>query len=263
MRDPELDAILAKHAPRTWWLRLIGRIVVVGLLLLILVGIAGALLHPPFRLLVGWFFHLRAVLPNLSWSLEMILCSLGAAALGIAGMQSLMPRLAGRAWPWRWTLAWFGLLVMLFATSIAAVGVVHQAAWLLRSPWFEMGGRSRVIMSASNARQLVAACKLYAADHSGMLPASVAELLRDEIIPDTKILFGRLGEKMPDEMWAYLGAGLRDSDDGELPVVISPSANARGQRVIACLDGSAGLRDKTQVEAALALLREHAARKSK
>ncbi len=37
-------------------------------------------------------------------------------------------------WRWRWTLGLLGLVVLVFVSGTAAIGVTHQAVWLFRSP---------------------------------------------------------------------------------------------------------------------------------
>ncbi|MFO1439123.1 MAG: hypothetical protein U1F81_12475 [Verrucomicrobiaceae bacterium] len=257
MSDPEMDAIIAKHAPpRFRWLRLIGRTVVIVVLLLILLAGAFELLEAPFRLVLGWLFHLRNVLPALSWSLESILCSLGALLLGVVGLHLLMPKLTGRAWPLRWSVAWCGLLTLLFATSVAAVGIVHQTGWLFRAPWFETKFFS-AMRSVNNARQVILSCHQYAAKHHESFPSGLHELGTEKIVADTRIYFGHPDRKMPEEAWVYLAAGLKATDNPALPVLLSPSTSPAHQRIIGRLDGSTELVDEAEVEKALKLLQQH------
>jgi hypothetical protein len=257
MSNPEMDSIVAKHTPpRFRWLRLIGRTVVIVVLLLILLAGAFELLEAPFRLLFGWLFHLRNVLPALSWSLESILCSLGALLLGVAGLHLLMPKLTGRAWPLRWSIAWCGLLTLLFATSVAAVGIVHQTGWLFRAPWFETKFFS-AMRSVNHARQVIMSCHQYAAKHHGSFPSGLHKLGSDGIVEDTRIYFGRPDRNMPEEAWVYLAAGLKTTDDHALPALLSPSINPAHERIIGRLDGSAELVDEAEVEKALKLLQQH------
>ncbi len=257
MSDPVMDAIIARHAPpRFRWLKIIGRTVVITLVLFIVLAGAIELLEPPFRLLFGWLFHLRNVLPALSWSLETILCSIGALLLGVTGLHVLMPQLTGKPWPMRWSVAWCGLLTLLFATSIAAVGIVHQTGWLLRAPWFET--RYFAAMQAvNNARQVIVSCHQFAAKHHECFPSSFDELGSDGIVADTRIYFGRPDRNMPEETWVYLGAGLTTTDDHTLPVLISPSISPSHQRILGRLDGSTELVDESEVQLALERLRQH------
>jgi hypothetical protein len=234
-----MDAIIARHAPpRFRWLRLIGRTVVIVLLVLILLAGAGELLEPPFRLLFGWLFHLRNVLPALSWSLETILCSLGALLLGVSGLHLLMPRLFGRAWPLRWSVAWCGLLTLLFATSIAAVGIVHQTGWLFRVTWFEYPFSTHVQGSILNAHQVILLCKGFAKEHEGRWPDSLDELIQPGGLMTERLFFSQVNRRIAPEPWVYLGAGRRDDDDPSTPILISPQATPESPIVVGWLNGS-------------------------
>lgn len=246
MSDPVMDAIIARYAPpRFRWLRIIGRTVVITLVLLIVLAGAIELLEPPFRLLFGWLFHLRNVLPALSWSLETVLCSLGALLLGVTGLHLLMPKLTGKPWPMRWSVAWCGLLTLLFATSIAAVGIVHQTGWLFRAPWFEDRSRSVAVSSISNAKQVVIACKIHAEENNGRWPDSLEALVQSGVVDTEKIFFSQVTRKQPPAPWIYLGAGVSETDDSSTVVLISSQTSPEAPMVVARLDGSAEYIAKT------------------
>lgn len=239
MSDPEMDAIIAKHAPpRFRWLRLILKTVLFFFALLILLSGAFELFEAPFRLLFGWLFHLRNVLPALSWSLEAILCSLGALLLGVAGLHLLMPKLTGRTWPLRWSVAWCGLLTLLFATSIAAVGIVHQTGWLFRVTWFEYTFTSSVQGSILNAHQVILLCKSFAKEHEGRWPDSLDELIQPGGLMTEEFFFSQVNRQIAPEPWVYLGAGRKDENDPSIPILISPQATPESPIVVGWLNGS-------------------------
>lgn len=229
------------------------------LLVLFLVSFlfAAGLLEVPFRLLLGWAPYLVHVVPQTQVNMELLLCSLGALALGMIGMQWLMSRLrAPQRWPWRWTLTWCAMLVVMFSTSIAAVGIVHQAAWLFRLPvWIEWSGMGTQIKTMMNAKQVVLAARQYASAHDDKFPESCAEMM-PEIVTDSRIFWVSVDKNMPLEPLVYAGAGLRDSDHGDWPVVWSPRPSANGQRVIARLDGSAEVIGEEKFQEMLAAFRE-------
>lgn len=240
MSDARPEGAIAKHASSCWrWLWLIVKTVLIVLLLLVVLAGAAELLEPPFRLLFGWLFHLRSVLPAISWSMETLLCSLGALLLGVAGLHLLMPRLTGRGWPFRWSLAWCGLLTLLFATSIAAVGIVHQTGWLFRAPWFEDRTRSYIHGSISNAKQVILVCKQHASQNNGMWPDSLETLTSSDLLHTEKLFFSQVNRQVPPAPWIYLGAGLKDADDDATPVLISQQTAPDGPMVVGFLDGSA------------------------
>lgn len=216
-----------------------------------------SLLELPFHLAFGWLFYLIEVVPQTQFNVELLLCSLGALLLGTFGLQLLMSRLrASNRWPWRWTLAWCAMLVVMFSTSIAAVGIVHQTGWLFRLPgWIEMGGMGTQMKAVNNAKQVVLAARQYASAHDGKFPEFCAEMM-PEIVTDSRIFWASVDRNMPVEPLVYAGAGLRDTDYGNLLVVWSPRPSANGRRVIARLDGSAEVVREEKFQEMLAAFRE-------
>ena len=208
-----------------------------------------------FHAFFGWAPYLAKVIPQITWNAEIAACSVGALLLGVVGMRWLMPRLSpSRQWPWRWSFAWCGLLVLLFGTSIAAIGVVHQVGWLFRAPQLIDGH----FWSASNragasGRHLLVCVHGYAGDHRGHLPEHYRQVIGGELC------FCRLEKDYAEEPWIYLGAGLRSADNGSLPVLVSPRSNRRGQRMLVRLDGSSDLVSEDQFQAELKQLNEHLA----
>jgi hypothetical protein len=233
-------------------------LVFLSLLMLMTVAMGStALLEVPVHLLIGWMFYLVEVVPQTRINPELLLSSSAALLLGIAGLQWLMRKFCDRNhWPWRFTLAWCGILVVMFGTSIAAVGIVHQTGWLFRMPaWIEMGGMATQMKAMSNAKQVVLAAKQYASAHDGKFPESCAELM-PEIVTDSRIFWASVDRNMPAEPLVYAGAGMRDTDYGNLLVVWSPRASANGWRVIARLDGSAEVVREEKFQEMLAAFRE-------
>ncbi len=224
--------------------------------------LAAGLLEVPFRLLLGWAPYLVHVVPQTQINVELLLCSLGALALGMIGLQYLMSRLcAPKHWPWRWTLAWCAMLVVMFSTSIAAVGIVHQAGWLFRLPvWIEWSGMSAQVKAMLNAKQVVLAARQYAGAHDGKFPESCAEMM-PEIVTDSRIFWASVDKGMPLEPLVYAGAGLRGSDAGNLPVVWSPRPSANGRRAVARLDGRTEIVREEEFQAMLTHLQEHLAKR--
>jgi hypothetical protein len=114
---------------RIW--RLVKWVLIVFLVLFLVLFVLGVgLLEVPFHLLLGWVPYLANVVPQTQVNVELLLCSLGALLLGMAGMQWLMSRLCvPKHWLWRWTLVWCAMLIVMFCTSIAAVGIVQLRAY--------------------------------------------------------------------------------------------------------------------------------------
>ncbi|WP_395749195.1 hypothetical protein [Prosthecobacter sp.] len=213
-----------------------------------------------YRLAFGWAHYLSQVIPQTQINVELLLCSLAALLLGMLGLQSLMSRLrsSGR-WHWRYTFAWCAILILMFSTSIAAVGIVHQTGWLFRLPvWYDMN-MGRQMKAVSNTKQVVLCAQQYAKYHDGRLPDTIADMI-PEIISDTRIFWASVDYAMPPEPLVYAGAGLHDNDAATLPIVWSAHASASGKRVVATLDGSAFVITEEKFQAMLATLREHLAK---
>lgn len=201
--------------------------------------LAAGLLEVPFRLLLGWAPYLAHVVPQTQVNVELLLCSLGALALGMIGLQWLMSRLrTPLRWSWRWTLACCAMLVVMFSTSIAAVGIVHQVGWLFRLPkWIEWSGFGVQTQALNHAKQVLLAARQHAKDHGGRLPDTCAEMM-PEIVSEARIFWTTVDRGMPLEPLIYAGAGLSDTDDGDLLVIWTPRPSADGRRVVMRLDGS-------------------------
>jgi hypothetical protein len=99
-----------------------------------LVGLAIVIAGPILTTLaLGWLWYLVAVLPRVHLNLPEIALALGFA-LGLAlGAQALARRVITPVWRWRWTLLGLGLVVTMFATSMASAGVAHHLGWMLRA----------------------------------------------------------------------------------------------------------------------------------
>jgi hypothetical protein len=115
----------------------VGLLVVVAILL----GVVGASaeLQALGALTFGWWSYVARVAPRVTVS------TTGMATAGIclvlftAGLHGFLrwlhreTRGGDLRWKPRWTLSVVGVIVVMFASGIATVGVVHQAGWLLSS----------------------------------------------------------------------------------------------------------------------------------
>ncbi|MCX6849150.1 MAG: hypothetical protein NTY98_09545 [Verrucomicrobia bacterium] len=241
-----------------WLLIIVGVLLLLLSVLLFVTNQTLVLLEPPYHLAVGWVPYLWRVMPQVQFNSELLLCSMGALALGMIGMQNLMTRLtASRRWPWRFTWMWCAVLIVMFCTSIAAIGIVHQTGWLFRLPtWIEWSGMGNQIKAVSNARQVLLSAHQYAKDHDGRLPDTCADMM-PEIVTDSRIFWASVDRDMPPEPLIYAGAGMRDTDDGSLPVVWSAHASSNGRRAIVRLDGHAEIVHEEKFQEMLAALREN------
>ena len=176
--------------------------------LLLLVGLTCVGIWIPgldilFFLLVGWGFFLGRVGPQLEvrWDLvASVAVYVAALVVGShlflgwlyreSGRRDRVPPVptdpaalpAARRWKWRWTLAGFALIGLMFAAGTATIGVVHQVSWLARSPEpIYRRGRDRPnrIKCAANLRTIGQGLLMYAQDHGGKYPDDFGTVLRD------------------------------------------------------------------------------------
>jgi hypothetical protein len=262
------ETIPEKPAPPSVIRRVLKWLLILAIVLLLLLSAllfitnqTVILLEPFYHLLVGWLPYLGRVIPQVQINGELLLCSLGALLLGMLGLQSLMSRLTAptRRWRWRFTWMWCVLLIVMFCTSIAAVGIVHQTGWLFRLPkWIELTGMATQMKAVSNAKQVIMCARLYARDHNGNLPHSYADM-RQEIVSDSRIFWVSVDRDMPVELLTYVGSGLHDTDDGSLPIVWSAHPSSTGKRVVGTLDGQAMVIPEAKFQEMLTTARQNPA----
>lgn len=212
----------------------------------IAITVFGAL---PFQLagllLFGWARFLFRVLPQITLNWEIAFDAVVALSLALFGLHRILCWWskhggAGSASPWRfvWTLKISAMVLLLFATSIAAVGIVHQIAWLCRERnVIVMLGRGEETRDMSNLKQVVTAARLYADDHGERFPASLGELVPD-YLTDYNLLFTRARGDDPPQPIVYC-AGYNAGDRAQTILAASPRPfeTSRGRhRIVAYLD---------------------------
>jgi hypothetical protein len=249
-----------KKSDRKFWQKGLGCavkcVLVAGLLVLALAVITGISvpLEFAFQLLLGWFLFLMKNTSSIKLNGEMILCGCGALALAIWGGHRLLVWVRnGKVWKRSWTLSLTSLLLMLFVSSVAMTGVIHQVAWMSNEPLTKSNRRARLVQNTSNAKQVFMLLVEYDQDYD-KLPESL-EMLEKEL----KIEYLETFQFRPDhgrstEAWIYLGAGQRLFDDADEQntsrvLLISPSPN-RDRWIILLSNGAvkqiraSGLRKK-------------------
>ncbi len=79
-----------------------------------------------------------------------------------------------RQWKWRWTGAGLAIFLLMFITSIAMTGLIHQAGWLAHEPWFKSNFTPYLVRS--NMQAIGAALGAYQVDwkHFPVTPGTVA-----------------------------------------------------------------------------------------
>lgn len=221
-----------------------------------LAGEFGALLF------FGWVNYLREVLPRVVFNREIAgegLLALGLAIFGLhrvlrwwacetgvhpVGPAVIPPADSGTepppigATPWRlaWTIKITAAVLLLFATSIAATGIVHQIGWFFSAQQLVYNsGFGPMTREVSHLMQVATALRVYANDFDGKCPAHLDELLPDYM--ETRLLFySSLSQTEPPERILYFPfAGNKPPDDWI--VVAGPHPSTKGRRSIAHSNG--------------------------
>ena len=146
-------------------------------------------------LLIGWIRFLIRVVPAVHVRWDMAASAVVYALLLVAGSHLFLRWLyretgaaagdSGRRWRWRWTLSGFAIVLLMFSAGMAAIGVVHQSAWLATSPkpFYVRNVRSARLYCDSNLLQIGRVIELYAITHGGAYPDDFSTLLLTEDLP--------------------------------------------------------------------------------
>lgn len=215
---------------------------------LFITAVSGTLLFQFAGLLLfGWIKFLSRVLPQVTLNWEIAINAIVALGLALFGLHRILRWWQGRegdpasVWRFAWTVKISAMVLLLFATSIAAVGIVHQIAWLCREPnLIVMRGMGVETREMSDLKQVATACRLYAEDHEGRFPPTLGELI-PEILPDHRMLFTRARDGDPPQPIIYR-VGFKADDPVDSLVVASPRPfeSSRGRRrVVVFVDNSA------------------------
>jgi len=207
----------------------------------------------PFQLvgllLFGWFAFLGRTIPQLTFNWEIAFDAAVALALALFGLHRILcwwTKQRGeetRKWRFGWTAKITVMVLLLFAASISAVGIVHQIAWLCREPHLIiMGGRSKQTVELYGAKMLATAAMLYSTDNKDRFPPHLGVLVPD-YSPDNSMLYTRgMGGDPPQPYLYFPGYGAHD--DPQIIIVASPrpiGSTDGGRRAVAHIDGSAAI----------------------
>jgi hypothetical protein len=135
----------------------------------------------PHALATGWWRHATAELPNRAPGWGAALAYAAALAILTLGAHLFLGwfwrNWRGSPWRPRWTILGTALVLTMFVAGTAAVAVVHQTAWLARSPQPLTKRVVNPIRCASNLRQIGQGILLYANDNEGAIAPDLAELI--------------------------------------------------------------------------------------
>ncbi|MBL9114533.1 MAG: hypothetical protein JNJ83_05960 [Verrucomicrobiaceae bacterium] len=111
--------------------------------------------------------------------------------------------------------------------------------------------QARVTTQTNKARTVVLALKMFAADNNGTYPKTLKELLANNYLEHESDLNHEHPQSRIAEPWVYF-SGFSDSDPGSEIILLSPSADHRGNRIAARNDGSVEQISEEDAQAALA-----------
>jgi prepilin-type processing-associated H-X9-DG protein len=145
------------------------------------------LLKPVF---LGWAIYLMRVLPmaRVNWGAVVYA---GVCLILLVGGSHLFLRwlyrgLHDASWRLKWTLSGSTVIALLFFASMSVMGLAHQTAWLITSP-YPLTERRADWGCMSNMHQIGLAIEIYAQEHGGNYPPDLATLLMGE--PLTAVVF--------------------------------------------------------------------------
>ncbi len=128
-----------------------------------------------WHLATGWLRHLFINLPHLRWNPTTITLSLAAAAIALFLLHRFVRGLLAKPLRATVTVRAAGIFLAATAAAIAMTGIVHELAWLARSPLtYDRSGSART-ETISNGKQLFLV--LLELDQEGIHPHSVEEVL--------------------------------------------------------------------------------------
>jgi hypothetical protein len=155
------------------------------LLLLLVIGLACIGFLLPGELLLylvgGWAFYSYRVLPQVAVNWSAVVSVVICLVLLAAGLHHFLRWLTekksetvARRWRFRWTATSLAVVILMFISGIAAVGVTHQTAWLVTSPEpIVQSGKDTAarIISSNNLKQIVLAMHNHSVNNHHRLPA--------------------------------------------------------------------------------------------
>ena len=231
------------------------RLCIYGLLGFVLLGVFTGelvlLFDFVFTLLFGWWKYLAHVVPRMRFNVEIALCSAVALALATIGLHRILRRWRsargdGERWRAGWTIRITAMLLLQFATSIAATGIVHQVGWLFRAEGLTYNAGVGLITNAlSNVKQTMLGIRMYSGDQEEIFPKTLEELM-PKYCTSSRIFFVHLDRNEPPERVLYF-PGYKGTDPQDTIVVASPRP-LNGQRVIGFNDGSARPMDESEFQ---------------
>jgi hypothetical protein len=195
-------------------------------------------------LLFGWIFYFGKVLPHMAFNVGFAIDAVVALALALFGLHRVLcwwhGQVGKKETPWRfgWTAKITAMVLLLFGTAIAAVGIVHEVAWFFREKkLIEMRGMGRMTQELSSLKMIGAGVRLYSIDHGGRFPQELNELVPD-YLDEHRSLFTRARDGEAPQPMLYF-PGYTATDNPKVVILASPrpfESSSGGKRVVVHLD---------------------------
>ncbi|WP_050023493.1 hypothetical protein [Verrucomicrobium sp. BvORR034] len=239
-----------------------GGLLAAGMLLFI-PGVVVPLILFVIRLLFGWTLHAAQAIASIvpTWQgftagSATLLATLGALHL-LLRMFTRRSDAGTRPWKLRWSASIMSMLLILFATTCASVGILHHAVWLLKNDCFRSRVDRNLLMAKVGGNHLAQHLRAYAEAHGGNYPPKLQDLVTAGTVEPSE--FNRLIQVQPagevPQTWIYLPAGAA-SDAADLPLLLSPTPVSGSVHIMITRDGSASEINPAASEAALQRRRE-------
>ncbi|HSJ02816.1 MAG: DUF4190 domain-containing protein [Verrucomicrobium sp.] len=154
--------------------------------------------------------------------------------MALAKVRQSHGQLAGKG------MAVAGLVMGYLSLVLFAVAMLAALAVPTFSRIQERGNATK---SISNVRQLITACRIYAADHEGKYPDNLEVLVKEEILEQQSLdslLRCPLSKEYPG--YDYYGAGKKEDEDPNTVIFLS-KADLRGKRIVGLNDSSVSLKE--------------------
>lgn len=234
----------AQSRRRKWVGKVGWTLLTLFIIFVVLLGLLDLPLRFAILLSFGWLSYAHNVVPRLSFNAEIAANAGIALILATAGLHRTLVwwgrQQSGEGARWRFvsTLKITLMVLLLFATSIAATGIVHQVGWLFRAEELTYdASRGLMTRELSNLKQVALGLRLYVDDFEGKLPRDLDALVPD-YLPDGRLLFSTIERGEPPERILYFPDN-QASDPAHTIILAGPRASASGKRVVAQRDAAA------------------------
>lgn len=165
-------------------LRILGVLLMIFLFLIIVGSGLGFLIQVPFMLLFGWIGFLGKAFPYITFNPLMVFEGIGTILVLILGVHfflswfyknyrtstqkllSIQKNIPStHLWQIRWTLTSVCIFILMFLTSIAMTGSIHQVAWLAHEQWSKMDYRFGMTLTTRDMEELGKSLESYRVDN--------------------------------------------------------------------------------------------------